>query len=52
MLKAPVIQLAGAFLRAYTVDKMITLHKKRCCLLVELKRKKVVDIHHKYNYTF
>ena len=26
------------FLRAYTVDKMITLHKKRCCLLVELKR--------------
>jgi len=30
--------LAGAFLRAYTVDKMITLHKKRCCLLVELKR--------------
>ena len=26
------------FLRAYTVDKMITLHKKRCCLLAELKR--------------
>lgn len=28
---------------------MERLHKKRCCLLVELKRKKVVDIHHKYN---
>ena len=49
MWEASVTQLAGAFLRAYTVDKMITLHKKRCCLLVELKRKKVVDIHHKYN---
>lgn len=42
MREAPVTQLAGAFLRAYTVDKMITLHKKRCCLLVELKRKKLL----------